>query len=182
MVFCDSLSPSVVATCLSGCAGVFCCRCCCCLLCVFTVAPAMHVHVCAFLEVTGNVINGCEAGSAVKGTWLVFVSTMIPRASKCWKIVLLESAGSGLVVQATNEWYCLLMDRGWVCEITFLYTVHCWSTCIRPQFEMLQFSSCLFGVAHTWSAVKLLSTGRAIVFHCGQQRRPTRQRHCACII
>lgn len=82
---------------------VFCC--CCCSVCVFTLAPALHVHVCAFLEVTGNVINGCEAGSVVKGTWLVFVSTMIPWASKCWRIVF--------------AWKC----RQWACSTGYKWLI-----------------------------------------------------------
>lgn len=101
LVFSNNLpfSPSLAATCLTGCTG-FCCP-------VWVSSSVLHsMHM--FQEVTGNVINGCEAGSAVKGTWLVFVSTMIPQASKCWGTVLLESVGSGHGVQTANDWYCLL--------------------------------------------------------------------------
>lgn len=136
------LSPTLsFHTCLTGCAG-FCCPVC--------VSSSLLRCMCMFLEVTGNVINGCEAGSAVKGTWLVFVSAMIPQASKCWGIVLLESAGSGLVVQTANDWYCLLMNQDRIYETRensnrfrftwfnvqkshdFSHTVHCCSTSYQP--------------------------------------------------
>ncbi len=79
-------------------------------------SPSLLRCMCTFLEVTGNVISGCKAGSAVKGTWLVFVSTMIPQASKCWRMVLLRNADSGLVVLTVNDWHCLVMSQDWIHE------------------------------------------------------------------
>lgn len=127
-----------------------------------TLAAALRAQLQAFLEVTGNVSDGCEAGSAVKGTWLVFVSTMIPQASECWRIVLFGSAGSVLVVQA------LLMIQDWTCwKSRFLIPLlHCCSTSIP---------SC----SQTISSQNTQPTAEPLLFsQSGQQQCPTRQRHC----
>jgi len=75
------LPPSLIATCLTGCDG------CCCPFSI-CIPPALLCSMCMFLEVTWNIRSGCKAGSVVKGTWLVFVTAMIPQASKCWRLVL----------------------------------------------------------------------------------------------
>lgn len=35
---------------------------------LFSESPALLRCMCTFLEVTGNIISGCKAGSAAKGT------------------------------------------------------------------------------------------------------------------
>lgn len=107
-----------------------------------TFAAVLRAQLQAFLEVTGNVSDGCEAGSAMKGTWLVFVSTMIPRASKCWRIVMFGRADSVLVVQAPSDWRRLLMIQDWTCWKSRFLTplLHCCSTSIYQSiWKMLQF-------------------------------------------